>query len=95
MNDANEKIGCTVVVASNPVNIREHDNIKNDIKTTRFKIIQNTNKELLYLYFRLGKIIDENSIYGNNFINELSIKLLIKIQPEVVVDINQLYIDFI
>ena len=31
-NDAKEKIGCTVVVASNPVNIREHDNIKNDME---------------------------------------------------------------
>ena len=31
-NDANEKIECTVVVASNPVNIREHDNIKNDME---------------------------------------------------------------
>lgn len=51
------------------------ENIKNDIKSTRFKIIENANKELLYLYFRLGKIIDENRKYGNNFINELSIQL--------------------
>ena len=51
------------------------ENIKNDIKSTRFKIIETANKELLYLYFRLGKIIDENSKYGNNFINELSIEL--------------------
>ena len=51
------------------------ENIKSDIKSTRFKIIENANKELLYLYFRLGKIIDENSKYGNNFINELSISL--------------------
>ena len=51
------------------------ENIKCDIKSTRFKIIENANKELLYLYFRLGKIIDENSKYGNNFITELSIEL--------------------
>lgn len=51
------------------------ENIKSDIKSTRFKIIENTNKELLYLYFRLGKIIDENSTYGKNFINQLSIEL--------------------
>lgn len=51
------------------------ENIKSDIKSTRFKIIENANKELLYLYFRLGKIIDENSKYGNNFIKELSIEL--------------------
>ncbi len=51
------------------------ENIKNDIKSTRFKIIENANKELLYLYFRLGKIIDENSKYGNSFIKELSTEL--------------------
>ena len=45
------------------------ENIKSDIKSTRFRIMENANKELLYLYFRLGKIIDENSMYGNNFIN--------------------------
>ena len=35
------------------------EDIKSDIKSTRFKIIQNANKELIYLYFRLGKIIYE------------------------------------
>ena len=29
--DANEEVGCTVVVASNPINIREFDNIKSDM----------------------------------------------------------------
>ncbi len=51
------------------------ENIKNDIKSTRFKIIENANLELLNLYLRLGKIMDENSKYGSNFINELSIEL--------------------
>lgn len=51
------------------------EDIKNDIKSTRFKIIENANVELLNLYFRLGKIINKNSKYGNNFINELSIEL--------------------
>lgn len=51
------------------------ENIKNDIKSTSFKIIENANIELLNLYFRLSKIIDENRKYGNNFINELSIEL--------------------
>ncbi len=50
-------------------------NIKNDIQGTRYHIIENANKELLNLYFRLGKIIDENTKYGNNFVNELSMEL--------------------
>ena len=49
--------------------------IKNDIRGTRYHIIENANKELLNLYFRLGKIIDENTQYGNNFVNELSMEL--------------------
>lgn len=51
------------------------DDIKKDIKSTRFKIIENANVELLNLYFRLGKIIDENSKYGNNFIKKLAVEL--------------------
>ena len=50
-------------------------NIKSDIKNTRFKIIKNANIELIKLYFRLGKTIDDNWKYGNDFVNELSIEL--------------------
>ena len=50
-------------------------NIKDDIRNTRFRIIENANSELINLYFRLGKIIDDNWKYGNSFINELSIEL--------------------
>lgn len=51
------------------------NDIKEDIKSTRFKIIENANKELLNLYFRLGKVIDDNWKYGNSFVNQLSIEL--------------------
>ena len=51
------------------------ENIKNDIKNTRFKIVENANLELLSLYLRLGKIINDNSKYGNNFISGLSAEL--------------------
>ena len=51
------------------------NDIKKDIKSTRFKIFENANKELLCLYFRLGKVIDDNWKYGNSFINQLSIEL--------------------
>lgn len=51
------------------------ENIKGDIRNTRHRIINNINSELINLYFRLGKIIDDNWKYGNNFVNELSIEL--------------------
>lgn len=49
--------------------------IKEDIKKTQYRVVENSNKELLELYYRLGKIIDENSKYGNKFVEELSIEL--------------------
>jgi len=51
------------------------EQIKTDIFQTREKVLADANKELLYMYFRIGKLIAENSKYGNNFINELSKKL--------------------
>lgn len=51
------------------------EDIKNDIRNTRFRIIENANSELISLYYRLGKIIDNNWKYRNNFVNELSVEL--------------------
>ena len=55
--------------------ISNFKNIVENIKNTRFEIIKNANSEIINLYFRLGKIIDENWEYGNNFVNELSLEL--------------------
>lgn len=51
--------------------------IKRDILSTRNKILSDANKELILLYFRIGKIISENQKYGSNFINTLSTSLKI------------------
>lgn len=51
------------------------DAIKNDILSTRNRVLISANQELISLYFRIGKIISENSSYGNNFINSLSTAL--------------------
>ncbi len=51
------------------------ESVKSDIKSTQFRIIQNINSELINLYYRLGKVIDDNWKYGNNFVNELSLEL--------------------
>ena len=48
------------------------NNIKKDIINTKNKIIYNANQELINMYFRMGKIIRENTKYGNNFIVILS-----------------------
>ena len=51
------------------------DNIKLDIKNTQRKTIMEANSNLIMLYFRLGKIIEDNSEYGNYFIENVSTEL--------------------
>jgi len=51
------------------------DSIKQDVLSTRNKIIHNANTELINLYFRIGKIISEKSSYGKNFVGTLSTSL--------------------
>ena len=51
------------------------NDIKNDIKNTQRKTIMEANSNLIMLYFRLGKIIEENSKYGNYFIEKVSNEL--------------------
>lgn len=42
--------------------------IKNDIRSTRNKVLVSANQELIYMYFRIGKTISENSKYGSNLL---------------------------
>lgn len=65
MNEIIENIEKTNIV--NTIN-----SIKQDVINTRNKIIYNANRELINMYFRLGKNISENVKYGNNFITILS-----------------------
>ena len=53
------------------------NNIKNEIKTTQTKVLFHANSELILLYFRIGKILDENSKYGNYFIKNLALEIKI------------------
>lgn len=51
--------------------------IKEDIKTTQMKSVQQINSNLIMLYYRLGKIVSENKAYGNNFTKQVSLELKI------------------
>lgn len=46
--------------------------IKDDIRKTQIKTMQEVNSNLIMLYFRLGKIVSENKSYGNNFTKQLN-----------------------
>lgn len=49
--------------------------IKNEVIKTKNKIIINANYELINMYFRLGKIISDNSKYGKKFITQVASSL--------------------
>lgn len=51
--------------------------IKDDIKKTQLDIMINANINLVNLYYRLGKIIYENSNWGDKFIDNIAIELKI------------------
>lgn len=51
------------------------ENIKDEILKSQYKAMQVVNKELIYMYWHIGKIILENSKWGNKFIDNLSIDL--------------------
>ena len=53
------------------------NNIKNEIKTTQSKILYHANNELIMLYYKIGKILEENSKYGNYFIKNLALEIKI------------------
>lgn len=51
------------------------NNIKNEIKTAQHKVAIETNRNLIQLYFRLGKILNDNYKHGNKFIDYISREL--------------------
>ena len=51
------------------------ENVKNEILKSQYKAMQVVNKELIFMYWNIGKIILANSEWGNKFIDNLSIDL--------------------
>ena len=48
------------------------ESIKEQIRCAKHKAILNANKEMLILYWNIGKVINENSTWGSKFLNKLS-----------------------
>jgi len=49
--------------------------IKNDIRNTRAKTMLQANSNLIMLYFRIGKVLEEKSKYGNSFIKNIAMAI--------------------
>ena len=48
------------------------ENIKEQIRSAQHKAILSANKEMLILYWNIGKVINENSTWGSKFLSKLS-----------------------
>lgn len=49
--------------------------IKNAITKTQLEIMTDANKKLVNLYFNIGKTLEENSSWGNKFIDNVALDL--------------------
>ncbi len=67
---------------SNKEDIKYYKNIfesvKKEVLKAQYKAIYAVNKELIFMYWNIGKIILENSKWGNKFIDNLSIDLKVE-----------------
>ena len=52
------------------------ENIKAQIRSAQHKAILNANKEMLILYWNIGKVINENSTWGSKFLRNLSKEII-------------------
>jgi predicted nuclease of restriction endonuclease-like (RecB) superfamily len=63
----------------NDIDISEYkdifESIKKEILNSQYKAMQAVNKELIFMYWHIGKIISNNSKWGNKYIDNLSIDL--------------------
>ena len=48
------------------------ETIKSEIKNAQYKAAVSVNKELIMLYYNIGKIINEHKTWGNRFIDNLA-----------------------
>ena len=51
------------------------ESIKKQIRSAQHRAILNANKEMLILYWNIGKVINENSTWGSKFLNKLSTEI--------------------
>ncbi len=51
------------------------ESIKNQIRNAKHKAVLSANKEMLILYWNIGKVINEHSEWGNKFLRNLSFEI--------------------
>ena len=51
------------------------ENIKYEVLNSQYKAVYSANKELIIMYWNIGRIILDNSEWGNKFIDNISADL--------------------
>ena len=73
------------------------EDIKEQIRSAQHRAILNANKEMLILYWNIGKVINENSTWGSKFLNKLSSEITSEFPSTkgFSVEILKIWLDFI
>jgi len=65
-------LGGTKMLMNNNEYLNTIESIKNEIKSAQYKAAVSVNRELIMLYYNIGKIINEHKAWGNKFIDNLA-----------------------
>lgn len=65
-------LGGTKMLMNNNEYLNTIESIKNEIKSAQYKAAVNVNRELIMLYYNIGKIINEHKAWDNKFIDNLA-----------------------
>ena len=64
--------GVWVLRQPTKISTTEHINVKKQIQNAQYKAILSANRELILLYWNIGNVIIENSVWGNKFIDNFA-----------------------
>ena len=65
-------LGGTKMLMNNNEYLNTIESIKKEIKSAQYKAAVSVNRELIILYYNIGKIINEHKAWGNKFIDNLA-----------------------
>lgn len=65
-------LGGTKMLMNNNEYLNTIESIKKEIKSAQYKAAVSVNRELIMLYYNIGKIINEHKAWGNKFIDNLA-----------------------
>ena len=65
-------LGGTKMLMNNNEYLNTIESIKKEIKSAQYKAAVSVNRELIMLYYNIGKIINEHKVWGNKFIDNLA-----------------------